>query len=109
MRRMSWLPRPVSPREALSDLAAFLRQRSREQVIGAALALLATGIIVFEFVIDPKTGASPPQQIIYVDSWSANRTDAEIIAQQKKDQAELRSAKLRKQREFQKLENQLGM
>jgi len=109
MRRMSWLPRPVSPRDALSDLAAFLRQRSREQVIGAALALVATGIIVFEFVIDPKTGASPPPQIIYVDSWSANRTDAEIIAQQKKDQAERRAYQAEKQRQFKRLENQLGM
>ena len=36
------------------DLAAFLRHRSREQVIGASLALLVTGIIVFEFVIDAK-------------------------------------------------------
>ena len=86
-----------------------MRQRSREQVIGAILALLATGVIVFEFVIDPKTGGSPPAQIVYVDSWSANRTDAEIIADQKKDQAARHAAQLKKQREFQKLEKQLGM
>ena len=106
---MSWFPRPVSPRAALSDLAAFMRQRSREQVIGGALALLVTAVIVIEFMVDSKIGTAPPPSIIYVDSWSANRTDAEIIAQQKKDQAELRAAQLKKQREFQKLENQLGM
>lgn len=106
---MSWFPTPSSPRAALADLRAFMRQRSREQVIGGALALLATGIIVFEFIIDPQTGAPPPPQIIYVDSWSANRTDAEIVAQQKKDQAERRAYQAEKQRQFKELENQLGM
>jgi hypothetical protein len=49
---MSWFPTPSSPLAALRDLAAFMRQRSREQVIGAILAFLATSIIVFEFVVD---------------------------------------------------------
>ncbi len=106
---MSWFPRPVGPRAALSDLAAFLRQRSREQVIGAALALLATTIIVIEFFVDSKMGTAPPPQIVYAESWSANRTDAEIIAEQKKDQADRKAARLEKQRQFQKLENQLGI
>jgi hypothetical protein len=106
---MAFFPRPVGPREALRDLAAFMRQRSREQVIGAALAFLATAIIVIEFVIDPNTGAKPPEQIVYVDSWSANRTDAQIIADQKKDQAARHAAQAEKQREFQRLEKQLGM
>ena len=44
-----------------------------------------------------------------VDSWSANRTDAEIIAQQKKDQAARRAYQAEKQRQFKRLENQLGM
>jgi hypothetical protein len=109
MSRMSWFPRPASPRAALADLAAFMRQRSREQVIGGALALLATGIIVFEFIIDPQTGTPPPPRIIYVDSWSAKRSDAEIKAQQKKDQAERRAYQAEKQRQFKELENQLGM
>ena len=39
---MSWFPRPVGPRAAFADLRAFMRQRSREQVIGAALAVLVT-------------------------------------------------------------------
>jgi len=45
---MSWFPQPSSPREALKDLAAFMRQRSREQLIGGALAVLVTAIIVIE-------------------------------------------------------------
>lgn len=106
---MSWIPRPVGPRAAISDLAAFMRQRSREQVIGAALALLTTIIIVILFLVDSKINTAPPAQIVYVESWSANRTDAEIIADQKKHQAERRAAELEKQRQFQRLENQLGM
>jgi len=71
----------------LRDLAAFMRQRSREQAIGAALALLATAIIVIEFFVDSKINTAPPRQVVYVESWPANRTDAEIVAEQKKDQA----------------------
>ena len=106
---MSWFPRPVGPRAAFADLRAFLRQRSREQVIGFALAVLATAIIVIEFFVDSKINTAPPPYIVYVDQWSANRTDAEIIAQQKKDQAEVEAFRKERQEQFQKLENQLGM
>ena len=106
---MSWFPRPVSPRAAFADLRNFMRQRSREQVIGAALAVLATAIIIIEFLVDSKINTAPPPQIIYVEQWNANRTDAEIIAEQKKDQAEREAAIKERQRQFQKLENQLGM
>ena len=106
---MSWLPRPVGPREALRDLAAFMRQRSREQVIGAALALLVTSIIVIEFLVDSKIGTAPPPQVVEVELYPSNRTDAEIIADQKKDQAARHAAAAEKRRQFQELEKQLGM
>ena len=86
-----------------------MRQRSREQVIGASLALLVTAIIVIEFVVDAKINTAPPPQVIYVDQWPANRTDAEIAADQKKDQAEKEAAQKEKQRQFQELENRFGM
>lgn len=106
---MSWFPRPSSPRAAFRDLAAFMRQRSREQFIGASLALLITAIIVIEFLVDAKVGMKPPPSITYVDLYAANRTDADIIADQKKDQALADAAKKQQQREFQKLEKRLGM
>lgn len=106
---MSWIPHPVGPRAAFSDLAAFMRQRSREQVIGAALALLTTIIIVILFLVDSKINTAPSAQIVYAESWSANRSDAEIIADQKKRQAERRAAELEKQRQYQKLEKQFGI
>ncbi|QNP44100.1 hypothetical protein H9L15_06045 [Sphingomonas daechungensis] len=106
---MSWFPKPVGPRAAFADLRAFMRQRSREQFIGAALAVLVTAVIVFEFLIDSRINTAPPQQIVYAQSWSADRTDAEIVAQQKVDQAKKDAAAKEKQRQFQKLEKQLGM
>jgi hypothetical protein len=106
---MSWFPQPSSPRAALRDLAAFMRQRGREQVIGACLALLITAIIVIIFLVDAKIGTAPPPQVVEVELYSANRTDADIAADQKKDQAAKEAQQKERQREFQKLEKQLGI
>jgi hypothetical protein len=106
---MSWFPRPSTPRAAFRDLAAFMRQRSREQVIAASLALLVTAIIVIEFIVDSKMGTAPPEQVVYVDLYPSNRTDAEIIADQKKDEAAKVAAAKERQRQFQKLEKRFGI
>ena len=106
---MSWFPRPVGPRAALADLRAFMRQRGREKVIAGLLAVLVTAIIVIEFLVDSKINTAPPATIIYADSWKADRTDVEIVGQQKIDQAKRDVAAKEKQRQFQKLEKQLGM
>lgn len=106
---MSWFPRPVGPRAAFSDLFAFLRQRSREQMIGAALAFLTTVIIVIIFFVDSQINTAPPPRIVYVEQWDAERTDAEIVAQQKVDQERREKAQLERQRQFQRLEKQLGL
>lgn len=106
---MSWFPRPVGPLAAFRDLLAFSRQRSREQRIGAALAILSTAIIVVVFFADAKVNTETPAQIVYVEQWSANRSDAEIIADQKKRQTERDAALAERQRQFQKLEKRLGI
>ena len=106
---MSWFPRPSNPIAALRDLRAFMRQRSREQVIGASLALLVTGIIVFEFVIDAKFGVMPVETEYTFDLVPTNRSDAAIIADQKKDQAARDAAKKEEQRQYQKLAKRLGI
>ena len=106
---MSWFPKPSSPRAAFADLRAFMRQRSREQVLGLILSILVTLIIVIEFLVDSKINTAPPKQIVYVENYKAGRTDAEIVEQQKKDEIERQEALKERQRQFQKLENQLGM
>ena len=106
---MSWFPRPSTPTAALRDLFAFMRQRSREQVIAACLAVLITAIIVIEFIVDPQIGTAPPPQVVEVELYSPNRTDADIAAEQKKDQAEKEAWKKERQQQFKKLEKQLGI
>jgi hypothetical protein len=106
---MAVLPPVSRPGVALRDLLAFLRQRSREQVIGATLAVLVTMIIVIIFLVDSKINTAPPPQVVYVQLYDSNRTDAEIIADQKKDQAKREAAAKERQRQFKQLEKQLGM
>jgi hypothetical protein len=108
-RAMAILPPMVGPRAAMRDLTAFMRQRSREQIIGASLAVLVTVIIVIIFFVDSKINTAPPPQIIYVESYGPNRTDAEIIADQKKASEERRRAAEEKKRQFQELEKKLGI
>ena len=106
---MSWLPKPSSPRAVFRDFLSFVRQREREHVIGASLAFLVTLIIVLIFLIDPKVNTAPPEQVTYADIYPANRTDADIIRDQKKDAAARAAFKKEKQRQFQEIENKLGM
>ena len=86
-----------------------MRHRSREQVIGASLALLVTAIIVIEFIVDATINTAPPAQVTYVELYPSNRTDAEIIADQKEYQAAKEAAEKERQRQFQKLEKRFGM
>jgi hypothetical protein len=106
---MSFFPRPSGPTAAFRDLLAFMRQRSREQVIGACLALLVTAIIVMEFVIDSNSIAKPEPQVVEVDLYSPKRTDAEIAADEKKDQAAKLAADKEQQRQMKQLAKQLGI
>ena len=106
---MAILPPVSRPGVALRDLMAFLRQRSREQVIGASLAVLVTMIIVIIFLVDSQINTAPPPQIVYVELYDSNRTDAEIKADQKKDQAARDAAVKERQRQFKELEKKLGM
>jgi hypothetical protein len=106
---MSFFPKPSAPSAAFRDLAAFMRQRSREQVIGAALAFLVTTIIIILFLVDPKVNTQPPPQVVDVDLYPANRTDADIIRDQKKDMAERQAAKKEHQRQMKQLAKQLGI
>ncbi|NUR45166.1 MAG: hypothetical protein HOP91_03275 [Sphingomonas sp.] len=106
---MSWMPRPSSPRAVFRDFLAFVRQREREHVLGAAMAFLVTLIIVIIFLVDPRVNTAPPEQVTYVELYPSNRTDAEIIRDQNKDAAARLAAKKEKQRQFQELEKRFGM
>ena len=106
---MSFFPRPSTPAGALRDLFAFMRQRSREQVIGASLALLITAIIVIEFVVDSKSVSVPEPQVVEVDLYASNRTDADILRDQKRDRAAKEAQKKSDQQQYKQLAKQLGI
>ncbi len=101
------LPRPSGPRALIADLRAFASTRSRVQWGAAAVAIVMPIAIIILFITDGRTNIAPGPQIIYADSWSANRTDAEIIAEQKKHQAEREAAQKERQRQFKKLDKDL--
>jgi len=106
---MPIFPRPSSPRAAIADLRTYWSHRNRDHVIGGTLAVLVTIIILILFFVDSKINTAPRRTVQYVDSWPADRTDAEIIAQQKKDQAEADARAKANQEKFKKLEKTLGM
>lgn len=103
------LPRPASPRALWSDTRDFFRQRSRHQLIAAVAAVMMPVVIIVGFYYDGQTNIMPGEQLIYAKSWPADRSDAEIIAQQKIDQERRERALAERRRQFQKLERQLGM
>ncbi|WP_265569536.1 hypothetical protein [Sphingomicrobium nitratireducens] len=109
---MAIMPPFVGPRAAFKDLRAFLRGRSREQRLGAVLAVLSTTLIVLLFMIDSKVNTAPEPTITYVESWNANRTDEEIVADNEKRQAEKEAAiEARRQafEDLEKLNNSIGL
>jgi len=103
------LPRPSSPRAAWADLKAFLSGPQRHKLLFGLLSILMPAIIVAGFIFDARTNILPGRSITYIQSWPADRSDAEIIAQQKIDQKKKEAADRERQRSYQRLADQLGI
>lgn len=103
------LPRPASPRALWADLRAFAKERSRVQWFAAVFAILIPIAIIVTFYYDARTNIAPGEQLIYVESWSADRTDAEIAVAQKERQERQEAIAAERQRQFKELERQLGI
>lgn len=82
----------VSPMDGLGDFVEQWRQPTpyRWQILGLSVALTFTMIVL----LMPKTEYAPPAKpdVIWINSWPANRSEKEIIAsnianQKRKDQA----------------------
>ena len=80
--------RSIAPLGAFQDLKLFLGQRRKHEVVFLALSLAITYLIIFYMIKDSKIERDTRPVIIYVQQWPANRTDAQIIAQQKIDGVE---------------------
>ena len=106
---MGFFPSPASPRALWADIKAFAQDRNPHQWIAAGLALVMTVGVLVMFYLDSTEPIMPKEQLIYVDSWRADRTDAEIKADQAKRQQEAVTRAKAKQKVFQDLERKLGM
>ena len=101
------LPRPARPSVLWQDLRDFWRQRPRHQWLAAFLAVLIPSGILVSFYFDARTNIQPSAIVTYVDSWPADRSEAEIEAKQKADLAERRAYEAERQRQFKRLDDRL--
>ena len=106
---MAVFPRPARPSVLWKDLRFFLRgDRRHKLLIGTiTVAIVSTWITIF--IIESWWGVLPEgQQIVYAEDFKIGRTDAEIIAQQKIDQAVRDKAAAEKRASFQRLDKALS-
>ena len=111
---MSFFSR-MSPIRAINDLRSYLVSRPPYEMGFLAAALLITGIFIYLFA---RNDIAPPPykpDIIYVEQWRLDRTDAEIRAAQKIDQkvkakrlAEEKAALEAKRQQFKKMDDALS-
>ncbi|MDO6413868.1 hypothetical protein Q4F19_05700 [Sphingomonas sp. BIUV-7] len=105
LARMGYFPRPAPPKELLADLRGLFSVGRRHKLVFGAMAVGMTSIIITGFVLESRHGVLPGASTIYAADWSANRTDAEIIKQQKIDQKVVDTYKAEKRRQFQKVDD----
>ena len=100
-----WFPRPAAPKTLLADIRAMFGGSRRYRLVFGVLAIGMTSAIITLFVIDSHDNIFPGPSTIYVSDWNADRSDAEIVAQQKIDMAKIHAAKAERRRQFQKLDD----
>lgn len=72
----------MSPLRAVRDLRLFLHQRQKHELIFLFLSIFITGLLLIGFAKDSKIEKEYRPNIVYVQQWTLDRTDAEIKAQQ---------------------------
>jgi len=97
-----FLPKPRDVASSFSDLRTFVTTRERRDVLFAAIAVGITAFVIFAFWHDSRV--EPTQEIIFVQNWPANRTDAQIIADQKKDRIARDKAEAERRAGFQRMQ-----
>ena len=107
---MAILPPMSSPRAALRDFFAVLRNDSmRDRILGLTLAVLITIIILIIFFVDSKINTAPPPRVVYVQAYAQDRSDADIKASQKQDQIKRDKLAAERRRQFQELQKRLNI
>ncbi len=105
---MPIFPRPARPREAFADLRALWSENPRHRWPILGLSMVLTSLLIWAFHVDSQT--PPPQrQIIYVESWMADRKDSDILKKQKADLARYEAALQSRQKDFQGFADAFGI
>lgn len=105
---MGAIPKPSGPRAVWRDFRAFLSAEQRYRYVGLALAVFMPALILAGFYVDSRVDPPKPQ-IIYAQSWPADRSDAEIVKQNIADQKKLDAFREKRRQQFQKVADQLGI
>ena len=105
---MSIFPRPAGPRALWADLKLFWSTRTRVQWFAGTFAILIPLALGVAFWLDGRTNIAPEPQLILVESWSANRTEAETKANVERAAAERARREARRQADFQQADNALS-
>ena len=117
MHVMAMLPRPSGPLTALRDLGGFLREQGRGGWKLLLLSCVCTAALIAMVIgqFSVKKAYKAPV-VTYVPDWRADRSRAEIAAQQARDKpaqdAKLkaeRDAALERQRHFQRVADMMGL
>jgi len=98
---------------AYRDARRLLLSRSRwYEIWFLLLAMAIAATVIAGFVHDSRVVTPYHEEIVYVQSWPLNRSEAEILAAQKvyaakkaKEQAAIEKAEKERQAQFQRLQN----
>ena len=105
---MSVFPPVSGPRALWADLKLFWSTRTRVQWIAGLFAILIPIGLGIAFWLDGRTNIAPGPQLMYIESWSANRTEAETRANVERVAAEKARRDAARQRDFQDANNALS-
>lgn len=72
----------MSPFRAVRDLRLFLHQRQKHELIFLFVSVVMTSLLLIGFWKDSRVEKVYRPEIVYVEQWRLDRTDAEIRAQQ---------------------------
>ncbi len=104
----------LNPLNAVRDLRLFLHQRQKHEVIFLFLAIAATWVLIFVFSKDSNIKPEYRAEIVYVQQWKLDRTDAEIKAQQaidapikQKQIDDMKKRQAERQAQFKRLDDKL--
>lgn len=105
---MSVFPPVSGPRALWADLRLFWSTRTRVQWFAGSLAILIPIGLGFAFWLDGRTNIRPGPVITYIESWPANRTEAETRANVERATAERARREAARQADFKAADNSLS-